>query len=172
MTLAAIAYAGRGVARPRYHSNDTSGDLLTIESVQMDIRDARGLEVLDVTRLDQPRYVEGATVPLADAMARISPALSVLMLVGAALSMLGWMGSDLLGTPRILFAFARDGRLPRVLGRVHPHTRAPHVAIVVYAVLAIGVSLTGSFAELAVLSTAVTWKFASAGQRSASATSS
>jgi amino acid transporter len=94
-----------------------------------------------------------STVPLADAMARISPALSVLMLVGAALSMLGWMGSDLLGTPRILFAFARDGRLPRVLGRVHPHTRAPHVAIVVYAVLAIGVSLTGSFAELAVLST-------------------
>jgi len=65
-----------------------------------------------------------STVPLADAMARISPALSVLMLVGAALSMLGWMGSDLLGTPRILFAFARDGRLPRVLGLVHPHTRA------------------------------------------------
>jgi hypothetical protein len=44
MTLAAIAYAGRGVARPRYHSNDTSGDLLTIESVPMDIRDARGLD--------------------------------------------------------------------------------------------------------------------------------
>ena len=31
------------------------------------VTDARGLEVLDVTRLDQPRYVEGATVPLADA---------------------------------------------------------------------------------------------------------
>jgi hypothetical protein len=31
------------------------------------VTDARGLEVLDVTRLDRPRYVEGATVPLADA---------------------------------------------------------------------------------------------------------
>jgi hypothetical protein len=31
------------------------------------VTDARGLEVLDVTRLDKPRYVEGATVPLADA---------------------------------------------------------------------------------------------------------
>jgi hypothetical protein len=45
MTLAAIAYAGRGVARPRYHSNDTSGDLLDIQPVPMDIRDARGLEM-------------------------------------------------------------------------------------------------------------------------------
>jgi hypothetical protein len=31
------------------------------------VTDARGLEVLDVTHLDKPRYVEGATVPLADA---------------------------------------------------------------------------------------------------------
>jgi hypothetical protein len=45
MTLAAIAYAGRGVARPRYHSNDTSGDLLDIQPLQMDIRDARGQEM-------------------------------------------------------------------------------------------------------------------------------
>jgi hypothetical protein len=45
MTLAEIAYAGRGVARPRYHSNDTSGDVLDIQPLQMDIRDARGLEM-------------------------------------------------------------------------------------------------------------------------------
>ena len=31
------------------------------------VTDARGLEVVDVTRLDQPRLVAGATVPLADA---------------------------------------------------------------------------------------------------------
>ncbi len=45
MTLAAIAYAGRGVARPRYHSNDTSGDVLDIQPVQMDIIDARGRDM-------------------------------------------------------------------------------------------------------------------------------
>ena len=45
MTLAAIAYAGRGVARPRYHSNDTSGDELDIQPRQMEIRDARGLDM-------------------------------------------------------------------------------------------------------------------------------
>jgi hypothetical protein len=43
MTHAAIAYAGRAIARPRYHSNDTSGDRLDIQPVQMDIHDARGM---------------------------------------------------------------------------------------------------------------------------------
>jgi amino acid transporter len=94
-----------------------------------------------------------SSVPLADAMARISPSLRLLMLAGAALSMFGWIGSDILGSPRVLFAFARDGMLPRVLGRVHPRSHAPHMAILCYAGLAIGFALTGTFAELAVLST-------------------
>jgi amino acid transporter len=94
-----------------------------------------------------------STVPLADAMAKISPALRVVMLAGAALSMLGWVSSDVLSSPRILFAFGRDGLLPRALGRVHPRTHVPHVAILCYAAVAIGLALTGTFAELAVLST-------------------
>ena len=92
-------------------------------------------------------------VPLADAMAGIHPMLRVLMLTGAAVSMFGWISSDILGTPRQLFAFARDGRLPRILGRLHPHTHAPHVAILSYSLVAIVVALTGTFAELAVLAT-------------------
>ncbi|HXS20858.1 MAG TPA: amino acid permease [Steroidobacteraceae bacterium] len=91
--------------------------------------------------------------PLADAMGRISPVLRALMLAGAGLSMLGWMGSDILSTPRMLFAFGRDGFLPRALGRVHPRSRAPYVAILSYAVLVITLALTGTFAELAVLAT-------------------
>lgn len=39
---AAIAYAGRGVARPRYHANDRSRDVLEIAPVAMLIADARG----------------------------------------------------------------------------------------------------------------------------------
>jgi APA family basic amino acid/polyamine antiporter len=91
--------------------------------------------------------------PLADAMAHIHPALRALMLAGAALSMLGWLGSDILGSPRQLFAFARDGRLPRVLGWLHPRSHAPYIAILCYATLAIMLALTGTFAELVVLST-------------------
>jgi basic amino acid/polyamine antiporter, APA family len=104
-----------------------------------------------------------STVPLADAMARISPALRLLMLAGAAVSMFGLMSIELLGGPRFLFAFARDGLLPAALGRVHPRTHVPHVAIVCHALIAIVLALTGTFAELAVLSTlAVAVLYASA----------
>ena len=91
--------------------------------------------------------------PLADAMAQIHPALRALMLAGTSLSMFGWLGSDILGSPRQLFAFARDGLLPRVLGRLHARSQAPHIAILCYAALAIVLALTGTFAELVVLST-------------------
>src|SRR5712671_751038 len=97
-----------------------------------------------------------STVPLADAMARVSPALRLLMLAGAAVSMFGLLSSELLGNPRILFAFARDGLLPGVLGRVHARSHAPHVAILSNAALAMALALTGTFAELAVLSTLAT----------------
>jgi amino acid transporter len=94
-----------------------------------------------------------SATPLADALGAVHPGLRLVMLAGAALSMFGWVGSDLLGTPRMLFALARDGWMPRALAAVHPRTHAPHVAILVYAGIGIVLALTGSFAELAVLST-------------------
>jgi basic amino acid/polyamine antiporter, APA family len=90
--------------------------------------------------------------PLAEAMGRVHPLLRLLMLAGGALSMLGWIAGDLLASPRIVFAFARDGRLPRSLGRVHARSRVPHVAIMCYALTAIALAISGTFAELAVLS--------------------
>jgi amino acid transporter len=94
-----------------------------------------------------------STVPLADAMARISPTLRLLMLGGAAVSMFGWLSGDILSTPRMLFAFARDGWLPSLLGRLHGRTNVPHVSIICYAAIATGLAITGTFAELAVLAT-------------------
>lgn len=94
-----------------------------------------------------------SAVPLADAMAHISPSLRLLMLVGAGVSMLGWLSSDILCSPRILFALARDNLLPRVLGRLHARHRTPYVAILSYSALSAGLALTGTFSELAVLST-------------------
>jgi amino acid transporter len=104
-----------------------------------------------------------STAPLADAMGEISPALRWLMLAGAAISMLGFLSSDILGTPRVLFAFARDGLLPRALGRVHARTHAPHVAIICYATIAVALALSGTFTELAVLSALTTAPFYIAG---------
>jgi len=44
-TRAVIAYAGRGVTRPRYYANDHSRDVLEIVPVEMDVVDARGQEI-------------------------------------------------------------------------------------------------------------------------------
>lgn len=104
-----------------------------------------------------------SSAPLADAMASVSPTLRVVMLVGAAISMFGWISSDILGSPRMLFAFARDGLLFRPLGWVHPRTRAPYVAIAVYAAIALALALTGTFTELAILAAMATAALYAAG---------
>lgn len=93
----------------------------------------------------------GSATPLADAMSRISPALGVLLLAGASFSRFVWIGSDMLGAPRVLFAFARDGMLPSWLAGVHPRTHAPHIAIILHGIIAILLAISGTFETLAIL---------------------
>lgn len=87
-------------------------------------------------------------VPLADAIRVIHPALGSLMLAAAAISMFGWMTSDLMTSPRVVFAFGRDGSLPQIFGRLN-RRHAPYVAIACYGLIEIALALSGSFADLA-----------------------
>ncbi|HEU5041582.1 MAG TPA: APC family permease [Gemmatimonadales bacterium] len=87
--------------------------------------------------------------PLADALAKGGSGGRALLLAIGAISMFGYLAGDMLGASRILFAFGRDGLLPRKLAAVHPVTRAPHVAVLVHALAAAGLAMTGSFAVLA-----------------------
>ena len=98
----------------------------------------------------------GSATPLADGIAVVSPALGIVLLVGATFSRLGWIASDLFGAPRVLFAFARDRLLPRSLARLHRRTHTPHIAIIVHAALAAAFAITGTFERLAILSTLAT----------------
>jgi amino acid transporter len=75
-----------------------------------------------------------------------------LLLAGAAISAFGFVTSDILSSPRVIFALGRDGVLPRWFAHVHPRYRSPDVAIITYAVIAFGLSITGTFEQLAVLS--------------------
>jgi basic amino acid/polyamine antiporter, APA family len=75
----------------------------------------------------------------------------VLLLVGATVSSFGYLASDVLNTPRTLFAFGRDGVLPRALAHVHSRFRSPDVAIVLYAAVAFALSLISTFEGLAVM---------------------
>ncbi len=75
----------------------------------------------------------------------------VLLLVGATISSFGYVTSDVLNTPRTLFAFGRDGVLPRWFAHVHPRFRSPDLAIIVYGALAFALSLSSTFEGLAVM---------------------
>jgi amino acid transporter len=76
---------------------------------------------------------------------------AAIMLAGATVSMAGWLTGAALAAPRTLFALARDGFLPRRLAAVHERYRTPHVAIIVYGILIVAMSWTGTFQQLAVL---------------------
>lgn len=90
---------------------------------------------------------------LAEAAARFLGNIGrTLMLVGLAVSAFGWTASDILSSPRIIFAFGRDAFLPKWFGHVHPRFHTPDVAIVTYAAAAFVLSFSSTFQKLAVLS--------------------
>lgn len=90
--------------------------------------------------------------PLANAMAlALGPGGRVAMLAAATVSTFGYLTGSMLGGPRCVFAFARDGLAPSPLARVHPAHRSPHVAITVYAVVAALLALSGTFESLALI---------------------
>lgn len=91
--------------------------------------------------------------PLADAAERFAgPSGAWLLTLGAILSITGIAGNTMLTGPRYLFAIASDGYGPRSLARVHPRYRTPAVAIVLQAVIALALAMSGSFVQLASLS--------------------
>jgi APA family basic amino acid/polyamine antiporter len=95
---------------------------------------------------------QAAVSPLADtAGASLGEWARNLLLVGAVVSMFGYLGGVTLSMPRMLFAFARDGFLPGSLGSVHPRFRSPHVAILVQSLMALALAVSGTFEKLAIL---------------------
>jgi APA family basic amino acid/polyamine antiporter len=94
------------------------------------------------------------TAPLVAVAGRaFGPAGRILLGVGAAVSAFGYVSGDILTTPRVLFAFGRDGLLPRRLGTVNARYHTPAVAIIVHSALTCLLAITGTFRSLVVVST-------------------
>ncbi len=68
----------------------------------------------------------------------------------------GYLAADMLSSPRIAYALAHSGQLPRVLGTVHRKFATPAVSIALYASAVIAVAASGSFRQIAVLAVAGT----------------
>jgi APA family basic amino acid/polyamine antiporter len=99
-----------------------------------------------------PSMATYSAAPLAEAAGRaLGQGGRLLVLLGAVVSMFGYVSGDMLGSPRTLFAFARAGVLPAVVARVHPRFHTPYIAIVIHACIVATVSISSSFTQLAVL---------------------
>ncbi len=100
-----------------------------------------------------PDLARHPDAPLAAAAERaFGPAGGLLLLVGASISMFGYLSGMMLAMPRTLFAFARDGYLPRALAHVNPKTHVPTAAIIAHAVAVSALAVSGTFESLAILS--------------------
>ena len=64
---------------------------------------------------------------------------------GALVSIYGYLGANMLHTPRLTFALAECGDFPRFFAAVHPRFFTPHVSIIVYTILLITFTVGGNF---------------------------
>ena len=91
--------------------------------------------------------------PIAEAASRfLGEGGRLLVLVGAMVSAFGFITSDMLGSPRTIYAVSRDGILPAMFSRVHPQFHTPHLAIGAYAVITYLLAVSSTFEQLVVLS--------------------
>ncbi len=94
--------------------------------------------------------------PLADASRRfLGTAGATVLSVGALISIGGTLHAIMLASPRLPFAMAEQGQLPRLLGRIHPRFHTPHVAILLSAGVAGVLALSGSFIGALTISTLI-----------------
>lgn len=94
----------------------------------------------------------GRTAPLSDvAGAIMGPAGALMLGLALVLSTFGYLCGMILAIPRALFAFARDGVLPRALQAVHPRFHTPWIAIIVQSVIALALALSSGFEPLVIL---------------------
>jgi len=91
--------------------------------------------------------------PLADAGSRfLGPIGGIIITAGAVISTLGNLNVIMLVGPRLPFAMAERGQLPRWIAATHPRFHTPHVAILITAGVLLALSLSGTFTYLATIS--------------------
>jgi APA family basic amino acid/polyamine antiporter len=97
--------------------------------------------------------VAGHSTPIADAAAVfLGSAGALLMSVGSVVAITGNNAGQVLSGSRMLFALGENGDLPSFFARVHPRYRTPVNAIVFTSAVALALALSGSFAQIAVVS--------------------
>lgn len=68
-----------------------------------------------------------------------------LVAIGALVSVYGYLSAKMLGMPRVTFALAKGGDLPRIFAAVSPQFHTPWFSIFFYAAAVWGLAIAGSF---------------------------
>lgn len=106
-----------------------------------------GIQLVSVAAV--PAIAESSS-PLLDVSAALfGPVGAVLLMVGVVASVAANLLGSIFSTPRASFALAEDGSLPRWFGKVQPLFLTPANSIVFFGVLALLLTLYGSFLWLA-----------------------
>ena len=101
-------------------------------------------------------HVAGTPAPLAAAFFLLVGPWGTTLAAGAAMtSIYGYATGNALQSPRVLYSMAEGGDLPSPLARVHARHRTPHVSILVYALVTLGLAASGTFESTATLSAIV-----------------
>ncbi len=73
---------------------------------------------------------------------------AMLIAAGIAISTLGFLSQGMLTAPRVYYAMAEDGLFFRAIGRVHPRTRVPVVAIALQGVVSVVIAVSGTYEQI------------------------
>ena len=71
-----------------------------------------------------------------------------LIAAGIAVSTLGFLSQSMLTAPRVYYAMAADGVFFRGVARIHPTTRVPIVAIALQGIVAVVITLSGTYEQI------------------------
>lgn len=76
----------------------------------------------------------------------------LLLIIGAVISMFGYMSGTILNSPRVVYALSRDHVIPiKALSKIHKSFATPYIAIFVYATIGFLLAVSGSFEQLAII---------------------
>ena len=89
------------------------------------------------------------TTPASDVMRlALGPIGARAIAAGIAISTLGFLSQGMLTAPRVYFAMAEDGLFFKSVGRLHPKTHVPILAIVIQGLLAIVIAFSGRYDQI------------------------
>ena len=89
------------------------------------------------------------TAPASEVMRRaVGPQGAQWIAAGIAISTLGFLAQGMLTAPRVYHAMAEDGLFFRAVGRVHPKTQTPHIAIALQGLVAILIAVSGRYEQI------------------------